>query len=224
MASLPLNPALVQAAIFDMDGLLIDSEPIWQDSEILVFEKYGLSLSREDCMQTMGLRIDEVVGYWKERQRDTLTGIDNAHLVKEILQEVKTGILNHGQPMEGAKETVNFLYEIMPLALASSSYPEIIEATMQRLEWKHRFQFLHSAIHEKKGKPAPDVYLSACRILGISPAHCMALEDSPGGVRSALDAGMQVIAVPHPDHRDHPDIARAHLILPSLKDFRWPPA
>ncbi|MBU45722.1 MAG: hypothetical protein CMN76_21120 [Spirochaetaceae bacterium] len=219
-----LLPEKVKAAVFDMDGLLIDSEPIWQDSEILIFGNHGLALQREDCMQTMGLRIDEVVSYWKERRPDALGNADDDTLVEEILTEVKDRIRRDGTPMPGALNAVRALSESMPVGLASSSFTSVIQTALKKLEIAHYFQVIHSAQEERKGKPAPDVYLSACKLLGVPPPDCLALEDSPGGVESALAAGMQVIAVPHPDHRNHPSIQKAHLILDSLESFGWPPA
>ncbi|MCB1169178.1 MAG: hexitol phosphatase HxpB [Leptospiraceae bacterium] len=213
------NPETVRAAVFDMDGLIIDSEPIWQNSEIKVFSSHGLQLTREDCMQTMGLRIDEVVEYWKSKDAlDT----NSQTLIQEILDEVIEGIQTVGRAMPGAPETIRTLHAKMPIALASSSFPSVIEAALNRLQLRSLFSVVHSAQKEKRGKPAPDVYITACEMLRKKPEECMALEDSPGGVLSALGAGMQVVAVPHPDHRMHPDIRKAHLVLDSLKDFSWP--
>lgn len=214
------NASAVQAAVFDMDGLIIDSEPIWQTSEIAVFSSHGLQLTREDCMQTMGLRIDEVVEFWKSKQ--ALADVDSRELIEEILEKVIESIRSNGTAMPGAEKTIRALHTRMPIALASSSFPEVIEAALNRLELRSLFSVVHSAQKEKRGKPAPDVYITACRMLQKAPEHCLALEDSPGGVSSALNAGMQVIAVPHPDHRNHPDILKAHLILESLEDFSWP--
>ncbi|MBI38654.1 MAG: 2-deoxyglucose-6-phosphatase [Leptospiraceae bacterium] len=207
--------------VFDMDGLLIDSEPIWQQSEIEVFGQRGLELNVLDCMQTMGLRIDEVVRYWQDKVPDFKPAVSDEQLVKEVLSEVKQRILSEGKPMPGAVELVNRLYGTLPLAVASSSYQEIIQAALTRLGILDRFEVLHSAEREKRGKPAPDVYLSACESLSLEPQNCLAFEDSPGGVRSALAAGMAVIAVPEPEHENHPDIQKAHLKLKSLEDFEW---
>ncbi len=215
------NAEPILGIVFDMDGLLIDSEPIWQDSEIQVFGGHGLKLSRSDCMQTMGLRIDEVVEYWKKRVPTFGPDMPNQRLVAEVLSEVKQRIESYGEPMPGAVELLNRLSGSIPLALASSSYPEIINAALKRLGVTNLFEVIHSAQMEKRGKPAPDVYLTACRILNLKTQNCLALEDSPGGVRSALAAGMTVIAVPDDSHKHHPDIQKAHLRLNSLWEFIW---
>lgn len=211
----------IEAVVFDMDGLLIDSEPIWQNSEMQIFGRYGLELSRSDCMQTMGLRIDEVVEYWK-KNRNFHPPVSDSQVVQEVLQEVKHQIQRGGQAMPGAVELVDRLSG-MPLAVASSSYPEIIEAALKRLEIHSLFQVIHSAQQEKLGKPAPDVYLTACQQLKLSPDQCLAIEDSPGGVKSALAAGMWVMAVPEESHLDHPEIQKAHLVLNSLEEASFGP-
>ena len=106
------------------------------------------------------------------------------------------------------------------LALASSSPPVLIDAVLGKLGLGKRFEAIHSAIHEERGKPDPAVYLTTCRELGVDPGRCLAFEDSPAGVRSAKAAGLTVVAVPHEDVRNHPVYDLADQVLDSLLDFR----
>ncbi|MCB1306435.1 MAG: HAD-IA family hydrolase, partial [Leptospiraceae bacterium] len=168
----------IHAVLFDLDGLLIDSEPIWQESEIQVFGELGLFLDRKKCMQTMGLRLDEVVRYWRQQQPDWRCRESDDTIVARVLKEVKRRILESGEPMPGAISLVQRLQEKLPLGLASSSYMEIIECALQRMNLSDAFQVVHSAQHEERGKPAPDVYLSAAKSLNIAPNHCLVIEDS----------------------------------------------
>ncbi len=205
----------MNVAIFDMDGLLIDSEPLWRLAEQAVFSQVGISLTDAMCHQTMGLRTDEVVDYWHQRfpwQRP-----DPAQIEADIVDQVEALIRQRGTALPGVRTLLTTLDKTSwTLALASSSPPVLIEAVLDRLAIGSYFPIRCSASAETHGKPHPAVYLTTARRLGVDPANCVALEDSMAGVRSAKAAGMRVIAVPAAESRDDPRFAAADLVVGSL--------
>jgi HAD superfamily hydrolase (TIGR01509 family) len=208
----------MKAAIFDMDGLLIDSEPLWQAAEIAVFRSVGVMLTRELCRDTMGLRVDEVVSYWYGKfpwRSASLKAVE-----KEILAVVGRLVIERGEPMPGAKEVVELLRAAnYKLAVASSSPMGLIVASLEKFGLTDYFSVLHSADAEEEGKPHPGVYVSTITRLGASPSDCIAFEDSVVGVRAAKAAGAQVIAVPDAANTRDPGFAKADVVLSSLTDF-----
>jgi sugar-phosphatase len=208
----------VKAAIFDMDGLLIDSEPLWQEAEISVFQAVGVPLTRELCRETVGVRLDEVVRHWHERfpwNSDSLEVVE-----ARILDEVSRLIVSRGKAMPGVRETIESLlaadYE---LAVASSSPLRLIRTALETFGLIEHFSVLHSAETEGQGKPHPAVYLTTMSRLGVEPSCCIAFEDSASGVRAAKAAGAWVIAVPDPADISSPAFAAADLVLSSLTSF-----
>ncbi|HEX7184989.1 MAG TPA: hexitol phosphatase HxpB [Thermoanaerobaculia bacterium] len=208
----------MRAIFFDMDGLLIDSEPLWHEAEIYGFGLAGLCLSPEQCLETTGLRVDEVVQFryaqqpWASPDRKTIT----AAIVERLVGLVHAkGVLKPGvvQALDCARASGG------RIALASSSPYVIIDAVLDTFGLRSAFEVIHSAEEEARGKPEPDVYLTAARKLGIDPAACVALEDSPNGVLAAKAAGMKCIAIPEPVLRNDPRLARADAILGSLLEF-----
>jgi HAD superfamily hydrolase (TIGR01509 family) len=187
------------AAIFDMDGLLIDSEPLWQKAEKKVFATVGVTLTTGMCEQTMGMRLDEVVRYWYAFSPWNSRSLKD--IEQEVLAEVAQLIDAEGTPMPGVNEALAFCTSKgMKLAVASSSYLELIEAVLHKLDIRNKFEVVHSAEFEKKGKPHPDIYLSTAKMLDVEPRNCIAFEDSYNGILSAKQAGMRTIAVPDPGH------------------------
>ena len=208
----------MKAAIFDMDGLLLDSEPLWKEAEITVFNSVGVPLTKELCQETVGVRIDGVVRYWYKKfpwQKESLKSVE-----ARILDEVSRLILKDGRLMPGVSETIEALRTAnYTLAVASSSPMQLIRAALEKFEVIDFFSVLHSAEFEEKGKPDPAVYLSTISRLGSDPRDCIALEDSVPGVRAAKSAGARVIAVPDPADISNPGFAAADVVLSSLTDF-----
>lgn len=205
----------LRAAVFDVDGVLIDSEPFWRESEMEVFGRNGLLLTEEECMLTTGMRIQEVTRYWFDRR--PWNGPAPEMLAEEILQGVIRRIRERGAAMPGLHGAIRFFRSHgLRLALASSSAMPLIDAVINRLELRPDFDAICSAEDELRGKPSPDVYLSAAARLGVTPEKCLAIEDSIAGVAAAKAAGMKCIAVPLPELRTDPRYSPADLILDSL--------
>jgi len=208
----------MKAAIFDMDGLIIDSEPLWRLAERAAFSRVGLNLSDDECRQTTGLRSDEVVGYWFERR--PWTGVGQTDVVRDLEEGVARIISERGQVLPGVRQTIDCLCHAgLRLALATSSSHEIIRVVLSTLRFEDAFEFACSAADEERGKPDPAVYLTTVRRLGLAAEECWALEDSAAGVQAARAAGCRVVAVPSPEDFDDPQFDLAHLKLHSLTDF-----
>lgn len=208
----------MKAAIFDMDGLLINSEPLWQQAELDIFQKVGVPLTREMCLDTMGLRIDEVVTHWHSRypwETQTLKSVE-----QEVVQAVIDLILESGHAMEGVYDILEFLKSKgFKLALASSSHFRLIEAVVTKLKIKEYFSVIHSAEIEEFGKPHPGIFITTARKMNVAPVECMAFEDSFNGLLACRSARMISIAVPDEHHFHQTRFDIAHLKLKSLKNF-----
>jgi beta-phosphoglucomutase-like phosphatase (HAD superfamily) len=212
---MPSNPSRLQAVIFDMDGILIDSEPFWREAEIEVFGRNGLRLTEADCMLTTGMRIGEVTRYWYERR--PWKGLPPDILAGEILEGVIRRVGERGTAMPGSRDAIRlFQGRGLRLALASSSAVSLIDSVIDHLELRSFFEVICSAENEPRGKPHPDVYLSAAARLGLLPQACLAVEDSIAGMQAAKAAGMRCIAVPLPELRADARYNTADLILDSL--------
>ncbi len=207
-----------RALIFDMDGVLIDSEPLWRRAEIEQFATVGLRLKEADCLETQGLRIDEAVAFWFERA--PWTGPTSDAVAAAIVERMVQLIESEGEPMPGVLDALDWAAASRwRLALASSSSKRLIETVLGRFDLTGRFEIRRSAEDEQFGKPSPDVYRSAARDLRLDPGACVAIEDSAHGVASALAAGMPCIAIPPPETRDDPRFETACLCLESLTDL-----
>jgi beta-phosphoglucomutase-like phosphatase (HAD superfamily) len=201
-----------------MDGLLIDTEPIWRRVEIEVFGAVGLHLTEEQCLETMGVRIGEVVRLWHSRHpwHGPSTAEVTARIVEGVIEHVQT----EGEPKAGVCEALDIVDRAgLPIAIASSSSEDMIRAVLRRLNIEHYVRVICSADDEAEGKPHPAVYLTAARRLGVDPGSCLAFEDSPNGVLSAKAAGMCCIVVPDPHLADDSRMSAADIRLESLTSF-----
>jgi mannitol-1-/sugar-/sorbitol-6-/2-deoxyglucose-6-phosphatase len=211
---------MIQAAIFDMDGLLVDSEPHWRVVEIAVFQTVGLLLTEDECKLTTGLPTDAVVEYWFARRPWDETIRNRADIAEAIIEGAHREIGLHAEAMPGAVETLQFFQERnVPMGIASASPMHLIETVIDRLGIRDYFTIWHSATLEAHNKPAPDVYFGAARKLGVLPAHCIAFEDSGNGLRSAHGAGMKTVAVPADYEFDDPKFSIAAIRISTLTAF-----
>lgn len=206
-----------------MDGLLVDSEPHWRAMERDVFATVGLHLTDDQCKQTTGLPILDVVRYWFVRTpwtQQAAAGRSHEDLADAITEGVHERIAHFAEPMPGALTALEFFVSrSIPTAIASASPMSLIEVVVNRLGIRHALTLWHSATLEARNKPAPDVYLGTARKLEVLPAHCLAFEDSGNGLKSAYTAGMRTVAVPGAFEFDDPKFSIADIKLRSLTDF-----
>ena len=209
---------MIKAVIFDLDGLLIDSEPLWQEAEILVFQRVNILLTPDLCLRTKGLRIDEVVDYWY--QRYPWTNLTPQEVEESIVAKLIELIQLKGKPLAGVDRAIAFVKQKpVKIALASSSSSIIIQAALQKLNLSNIFASVYSAESEVFGKPHPGVYLTTANKLDVLPQECLALEDSLNGVLAAKAAQMKCIAIPESLQYKDPQFAIADMTLKSLEQL-----
>jgi len=209
---------MIRAAIFDMDGLLIDSEPLWTIAEIEAFATVGIELDQDTCAQTVGKGLEEVVRFRYEQQPWTGKSLEEVGLLihRRMLELVKA----EGRAMPGAIEAVEFFKSKgLKLGLATSSDRSLIDASLEALDLKSAFDHLQSGSELEHGKPHPLVYLVTAERLVIEPGECVALEDSIPGLTAAKAAGMKAVAVPEPRLAKDPRYSIADVVLQTLKEF-----
>ena len=213
-----LSMRVLKAVIFDMDGVLVDSEPFWKRAQIRIFGEVGLSLTQAETDQTMGVRIDEVVQFWFDRH--PWAGPEPVVVAEAIVDDVIRLVGTEGTRMDGVTETIDIVESMhVPMGLATSSSDRLIEAVLSALALKESFAVRCSAAHEKFGKPHPDVYLTTASRLGVEPQSCLVIEDSVFGVQAGKAAGMTVIAVPSAHQFGEAGFDEADLKLATLADF-----
>jgi HAD superfamily hydrolase (TIGR01509 family) len=209
---------MIEAVIFDLDGVLIDSEQVWDAArEQLVRERGGNW--REDATRAMmGMSSPE----WSRYMRGELgVPMEPEEIAAEVVARLEDSYREHLPLIVGAREAVAALASRWRLGLASSANRRVLELVLERSGMRERFAVTVSAEEVAHGKPAPDVYLEAARRLGASPARCAAVEDSTNGLRAAAAAGMLLVAVPNrefaPEQRA---LALARAVISSLDELR----
>ncbi len=209
---------MIKAAIFDLDGLLVDSEPLWQQAEMELFATVGLMLTAEQCMETQGYRIDEAVKYWY--QKHPWKDVTITELAERVVARMIELLNSHAKPMPGVLQTLDFFSQRnIPMVVASSSHLAIIQNAVKGLGIADYFEGLYSAQFEEYGKPHPAVFINAAKALGIDPSECVVFEDSFYGLLAAKAAKMKAVAVPSHVDTTNPKFAFADVILPGLE--RW---
>ncbi|MFM4703543.1 hexitol phosphatase HxpB [Aeromonas bivalvium] len=209
---------MLTAVIFDMDGVLIDSEPFWQRAQMAVFSELGHFHTEEDCNSTIGVRIDQLVAHWYRIR--PWSSPSQQEVVQRILDQVIALILQEGQPKAGVLEALDLIEaQGLKVGLATSSPFTMVEAVLGKLGIQDRFMAVHSAEVERFGKPHPDVYIHAAEKLGVEPVHCLAIEDSFTGLLAAKAASMTALIVPDPALVGDPRLAIADHQLRSLADL-----
>jgi mannitol-1-/sugar-/sorbitol-6-/2-deoxyglucose-6-phosphatase len=208
-------PAGFTASIFDMDGLLIDSEILWHEAEIEILGGLGVPLAVEGCRTTKGMFVDEVTQHWCRLH--PWHGPTPAEVAVTIVDRVIELILEKGELKPGAEHAIALCAARgLSLAVASSSQYRLIEAALDHFDLRRRFALVHSAEDETYGKPHPAVFLTTATELGVTPRHCLVWEDAPAGVLAAKAASMACIAVPEQGEGHHPAFGLADLVVDSL--------
>ncbi len=209
---------MIQAFIFDMDGVIIDSEPLHFDVDRQTMAYYGHAVTQEDLERYVGMTNPEQWAIIREEYGIGPTAEEIITYQMDLkLEELRLAEL---EPIEGIRELLDELKKgEIPRAIASSSSPVFIEAVLAKFGLQDEFAAVASGEEVPKGKPAPDVYLRAAERLGVDPARCVVLEDSKHGIAAAKAAGMHCIGYVNPNSGNQ-DLSRADLIVASIGDIR----
>jgi HAD superfamily hydrolase (TIGR01509 family) len=208
---------VIEAVVFDLDGVLLDSEQVWDDVREQLARERGGRWSDRAQQDMMGMSSPE----WSRYMHDVV-GLEespeeiNAEVVRRLLERYRERL----PLLPGALDAVRRLAARWPLGLASSSNRPVIEAFLDSAGVRDLFAATVSSEEVGRGKPAPDVFLEAARRLGVPPERCAAVEDSANGIRAAHAAGMRVVAIPNA-HYPPPDdaLAAADVVFDSLDEL-----
>jgi HAD superfamily hydrolase (TIGR01509 family) len=207
----------VEAVVFDLDGVLVDSERVWDEVREELARERGGRWHEGAQRDMMGMSSPE----WSRYMHDVI-GLEEPpdEISAEVVRRLAARYREKLPLIPGAREAVLRLAERWPLAVASSSNRPIIDLVLERSGLDSAFQATVSSEEVARGKPAPDVYLEAARRLGVAPARCAAVEDSHAGILSAKAAGLRVLAIPNRRYPPDPDsLAAADDVLSSLDDL-----
>lgn len=213
----PSEADRIAAIVFDMDGVLVDSEAVWDDVRRRFTEENGGRWHEGAQREMMGMSSVE----WSRYVRDRLGVNMEPERISTAVADRVADLYRERLPLlPGAVDAVRSLATEWPLAVASSSNRHVIDLVLEFAGLKEEFRATVSSEEVGSGKPAPDVYLEAARQLEVGPRACAAIEDSTNGIRSARDAGMTVIAVPNRDYPPEADaLGQADRVLDSLVDL-----
>jgi HAD superfamily hydrolase (TIGR01509 family) len=208
---------MIEAVVFDLDGVLIDSEPVWEEVRRGLVAERGGHWAPDAQRRLMGMSTPEWARYLSQ---DLGVGLPPDQVAAMVIDRMAARYREQLPLMPGAVEAVQRLAARWPLGLASSAPAVLIDTVLEAAGLRPYFQVTMSTEQVPHGKPAPDIYLAVTSRLGVEPARCAAVEDSSNGLRSAAAAGMRVIAIPHPRYPPDADaLARASLVLPSLAEL-----
>ena len=208
---------MIEAVVFDLDGVLIASEEVWDAVRERFVRERGGRYDEEVQRAMMGMSAPEWSAYLHET-----AGVPDSpdEIDREVVRRMLAAYRDELPLLPGAVEAVRRTAVRFPLALASSSNREIFEEVLGLAGVTDCFRATVSSEEVARGKPAPDVYLEAARRLGVEPARCAAVEDSHAGIRSAKAAGMRVVALPNPSYPpDDQALAAADVVLHSLAEL-----
>ena len=209
--------AHIEAVVFDLDGVLVDSEHVWDEARKKLAAERGGRWHDRASRDMMGMSSLE----WSRYMHDEI-GLREPpeEISAEVVRRLEEIYRRELPLVEGAREAVERLAARWPLALASSSNRELIDLVLELSGLARHFSVTVSSEEVARGKPAPDVYLEAGRRLGVPPERCAAIEDSENGIRSAKAAGMRVLAIPNPQYPPEDDaLALADEVLRSIAEL-----
>ena len=208
----------MKAAIFDMDGLLIDSEPLWYEAAVEVFNPLGINLTPALYADSVGLRTKEFVAHWfSEYNIDASKSASTILSINEVvIEKIKT----KGEAMPGVYQILALLQkEGYTIGLATSSPSKLIDVVVNKLNITTYFKAFASAEHLTYGKPHPQVFLDCAAMLMVKPVDCFCFEDSFYGLIAAKAARMKCVVVPHIDSQHQLRWGAADIVLNSLEAF-----
>jgi HAD superfamily hydrolase (TIGR01509 family) len=208
----------IKAVIFDMDGVLIDSEPLWRQAMISRFVKIGIPFSDDHCRLTTGLRFKEVADFWFSKHDIKHISIENFE--KDVINDLCQLIKEQGKPMKGVSEVLSFFKQKgFKMGIGTSSNEQLMNTVLEVLQIRDYFGALSSAEHLEYGKPHPHVFLHCAKALSIKPNECLVIEDSLNGIIAGKAAKMKVVAVPEEINKNNPKFAIADYQISSLLDI-----
>ncbi len=209
---------MIDTVLFDMDGLLLDTEPLWGESMLRIAEKHRIPITREKFKETTGLRIYEVTEHWSIRF--PWEGASHNDVAEEILDDIISASKKHGSVLPGVIKVLELLQaNNYKIGLASSSPARMIDTLVEHFGIKDYFHCITSADVVELGKPHPAVFLHCAQSLGALPINCLVLEDSVNGMIAGKAARMKVLVVPDELHFDDPRFALADSKLSTLEDL-----
>ncbi|HEX9623551.1 MAG TPA: HAD family phosphatase [Streptosporangiaceae bacterium] len=205
---------MIKAVVFDLDGVLIDSEPVWEQVRRQVVADHGGQWAPDSQRRLMGMSTAE----WARYLSDELgVGLTPDEVSRLVINQMAARYAEHLPLMPGAAGAVRRLAARWPLGLGSSAPATLIQTVLATAGLREDFAVVMSTEQVASGKPAPDIYLAVTDRLHQNPADCAAIEDSTNGLKSAAAAGLAVVAVPHPSYPPDPEaLAQANLVLTSL--------
>jgi len=205
---------MIKGVVFDLDGVLVDSEPVWEQVRRGLVAERGGHWAPDAQRRIMGMSTPEWARYLSD---DLGVGLPPEQVAREVIDRMAARYRQHVPLMAGAADAVHRMAARWPLAVASSAPATLIETVLQSAGLHSCFKVVMSTEQVPHGKPAPDIYLAVTAALGCPPPDCAAVEDSSNGLRSAATAGLRVIAIPQSRYRPDPDaLAQASLVLPGL--------
>lgn len=207
----------MKAIVFDLDGVLVDSEHLWDRARRELVDERGGRWGASATQDMMGMSSPE----WSRYLHDELgVELEPAEISADVVRRLEVLYREELPLLPGAREAVLVAAERWPLGLASSANREIIDLVLELAELESAFAATVSSEEVARGKPAPDVYLEAAGRLGVAAAECAAVEDSSNGLRSAAAAGMTVVALPNPRFPPDADaLALATVVIGSLDEL-----
>ncbi len=209
---------MIKAAIFDMDGLLIDSEPHWDTAKRKNFDSIGVKLSKAQEDDHRGRRISENIEHIFLDQ--PWVGPSQKEVSNSIVQDVIDLIKLKGRLKDGVIEAINLCNKLnIKLAVASSSPDKLIDVVLDTFDLRKHFNIVYSADNEEYGKPHPGVFISTAKLLSVPVQQCLVFEDAPSGVLAAKAAKMVCIAVPEANLKNDKYVQTADVILDSLSNL-----
>ena len=208
---------MIDAVIFDLDGVLIDSEPLWEHARAAFVREQGGAYTSEVTGDIMGMSAPEWAHFLRQRFQ---LALPEQQINDEVVARLTAAYRANLPLVAGAQAAVRRCAARFPLALASSSNRSLIDLVLQLADLSDAFTVTISSEEVGRGKPAPDVYLRAAQLLGVAAARCAAVEDSTNGLRSAKDAGCRLIAFPNRERAPTAEtLALAEVTIARLDDL-----